>query len=100
MSLFLLNWIALISNVRVISHLRPLTKQPEAFGLPPISQPTGHVPVGWYRDPRERPDSAIGMTPRGPNEPNGRHERNGLIAENSDDYVGVILTVDLFRRRP
>ncbi len=55
LSLFLLNWVALISNVSAMRQVRAMAKQgsaPPAPSAAPTPAPmAASIPAGWYPDP-------------------------------------------------
>lgn len=51
LSVILLNWIALLSNMSAISHLRGLARRVGPSDPPPAAPEISQIPAGWYRDP-------------------------------------------------
>jgi hypothetical protein len=56
LSIVVMNWVALFSNVSAMHHVRHIAKHPAASYAPvPNPQPTAQAPAGWYPDPSGAP---------------------------------------------
>ena len=56
LSIVVMNWVALFSNMSAMHHVRHIAKRPAASYAPlPNPQPTAQAPAGWYPDPSGAP---------------------------------------------